>query len=130
MKTVTVLLLLLLLTLPAAGQARSDDDPAEQFNMAMSHLLGTQGREKSAATAFRLFQGLAEADFAAAQHMLATLYEKGNGAEQDLAMAWVWYRRAGANGFASSEARALRLEKRMNEAQLDHARAQLPVRAP
>ena len=122
-----IAILILLFTLPALAQQQAGDpmEPSEQFNKALHHLLGTQGEEKSPTTAFLMFEELAVQDFAAAQHMIGKLYETGNGVDQDLTQAWYWYQRAVANGFASSEARAARLEKRMTAEQRERAAAQL-----
>lgn len=129
MKTLFATLILLLgtLALPVTAQQETGDtmEPSEQFNKALHHLLGTQGEEKSPTTAFLMFEELAIQDFGAAQHMIGKLYETGNGVDQDLTQAWYWYQRAVANGFASSEARAARLEKRMTAEQRQRAAAQL-----
>lgn len=129
MKKLTFILCLLAVCMTGPVSAQEDVtrymEPADRFNKALHFLLGTQGEEKSPATAFRIFEDLAEQDFAAAQHMLATLYEKGNGVEQDLPKAWYWYQRAADNGFVSSESRLASLEKRMTTTQRQQAEQQL-----
>jgi len=116
---------LVALAAPALAEDQAFADPADQFNKALHHLLGSQGEEKSPERAVELFRDLAERDFAAAQHMLATLYEKGNGVDQDLAAAWYWYQRAANNGFASSRARLARIDRQLSDTQRQDATRQL-----
>ncbi len=122
----TLGLLLAVLTTPVLAQQDTAAfmDPADQFNKALHHLLGTQGESKSPTTAFLMFEELANQDFAAAQHMVGKLYETGNGVDQDYTQAWYWYQRAVTNGFASSQTRLARLEKRMTAEQRERAASQ------
>ena len=118
-------ILLVLCAVSAPAFAETSDDrfmaPAERFNQGLRHLLGTQGESRSPETAFLIFEELADHDFAAAQHMLATLYHKGNGVEQDDAMAYYWYQRAANNGFETSNGKLIDLRKRMSEADFQRA---------
>jgi len=132
MKSLTAILCAFLLGASLQAQAQTTaegfEDPTDQFRKALHYLFGSQGEEKSPARAVDLFRDLAERDFAAAQHMLGTLYEKGDGVDQDLSAAWYWYQRAAANGFVSAQGRLARLEGRLSEAQRADAEQQLLAR--
>ncbi|HSG06069.1 MAG TPA: tetratricopeptide repeat protein [Nitrospiria bacterium] len=55
------------------------------------------------ATAYRLFQSLAEQGDAAAQYNLGLLYDKGKGAPQDYSEAVKWYQKAAEQGQAEAQ---------------------------
>jgi TPR repeat protein len=67
--------------------------PASQYASAL--LLFGEGR---AAEGFALLQSAAQSGFAPAQHHLAKLYESGEGAPANAALARAWTERAAANG--------------------------------
>lgn len=71
--------------------------------------------------AARWYHEAAEYEHAAAQYNLATMYEAGEGVDQDLAQAYMWARLARDNEARDAVELVNRLEAAMSPAQLDRA---------
>ncbi len=109
------------------GQLKQDTpqdflQPAALYHEATCNLLGTKGYEKSEPKAFQMFLELAEKDYAPAQHMLGSLFERGRGVESSKIMAYKWYARAAQNGFKPSWDKLVVLENQMSAAELANAK--------
>ena len=87
------LLLILVLAVMCNSVARADDiDDAEKAY-----------EKKDYATAFKLWQPLAEEGIAKAKHYLGFMYQNGYGVEQDVKEAVKWYRKAARQGHGKAQ---------------------------
>ena len=75
----------------------SGQQPIEQYQQALNHLLGKNGADKSAEKAAIIFKILAEKNWGAAQHMLGNMYYKGKGVEKNDLLAYKWLSLASKN---------------------------------
>jgi TPR repeat protein len=78
-------------------------------------------RRQNLAQAATWYQEAAEYEHAGAQYNLATMYEAGEGVQQDLVQAYVWARLARDNEATGATALVTRLQAAMTPAQLDQA---------
>ncbi len=100
-----VLCVLLPLQLALADDEPKDGSAADLRRMLEEMQPGFRALgEGRAGEALAIWSGLAERDFAPAQHNLALLYEKGQGTPQNLVQALQWFLLAELNGHARSRA--------------------------
>lgn len=78
-------------------------------------------RRQNLQDAANWYQEAAEYEHAGAQYNLATMYEAGEGVEQDLILAYVWARLARDNEANGAAALVNRIESAMTPAQLEQA---------
>ncbi len=91
-------------------QANSQSSPLQQYQLALSYLLGRNGVEKSAEKAASMFKTLAEQNWSSAQHMLGNMYLRGKGVEKNDLLAYKWLSLASKNNLQL--ARAIHAKRR------------------
>ena len=75
----------------------NNQQPIEQYQQALNHLLGKNGADKSAEKAAIIFKTLAEKNWGPAQHMLGNMYYNGKGVEKNDLLAYKWLSLASKN---------------------------------
>lgn len=88
-------------TLAAAAHQRDELDAAAQLGAAVGY--SQSPNRRIAARAVPILRPLAERGDGWPQTILAGMYERGHGVEQDLAEAGKWYRAAAGQGFADAQ---------------------------
>lgn len=75
-----------------ARQTTDDSQqPIKLYQQALNHLLGKNGRDKSAEKAAAIFKILANKNWGPAQHMLGNMYYSGKGVEKNYLLAYKWF---------------------------------------
>ncbi len=108
---------------------RLSREPRAYFKMGEAYFRGL-GTPQDYGAALRWYRTAAAGGHPVAQFILGSMYEAGWGVDQDRIKAWTWYRRAlsGEDQVAAHEEdydvrQALaRIERRMNQSQIDAAR--------
>ncbi len=91
-------MLFLLFVFPVASADSSPVDNSEELERAVSLV-----EAEKYAEAFALFQKMAEAGQAEAQHNLALLYRTGKGVEKNLELSSQWFRKAADQGVSDAQ---------------------------
>lgn len=92
MKKVSLLILMLILSLPVFAETDPHYELASELYQQKNYL-----------EAFRAFEVLAQRGDARAQTITALMYKFGEGVNQDLELAYQWYRRAAIQGYPPAQ---------------------------
>ena len=85
-------------------QIVSHNKPIEIYHLALDHLMGRNGLDKSPEKAASMFKALAEQNWSSAQHMLGNMYFSGKGVEKNDLLAYKWLSLASKNNIQLAEA--------------------------
>ena len=88
-------------------------EPEKLYQEAVSYLRGRDGKERSPQEAATRFRILADQGWSPAQYMLARLYLKGDGVEQNQEEAYYWFANAARRNFKPAETELLALRGSM-----------------
>ena len=108
-------------TTTIAEQRIDAGQPDVLFKQAMAQLLGIKGQEKSAKTAFKKFEVLAQQGWKTAQHMLGNMYYKGEGISEDKVKAYIWYSLAARQNFGIAEEKVIYLRRHLEAKKIQEA---------
>lgn len=107
-----ITLFALFLSAPAMAEDKPLGDTLDRYQEGLYYLLGNRGYPKDPAKAAEIFQQLStEQNLAAAKYMLASQYEKGNGISKNINKAYLLYKSAAEQGFATSHDHVLRIKR-------------------